>query len=262
LLTCSVCFYTFDQDKTGFFSVDDLNSLVNVVHNIKGGATVRGNVKLSWMKLTFAGTEIDFNEFSKISNAFPRLFEPAFRLQQQMIFCIQGETWWTNKKRTNQNLKDEADHKIKQVEKKKEKRKQTKKNRKVLRAMGLLKYYMCPCLRKYYDPSLTDYDQMTEEEKLERDKQLALVRRQAELRIKNPETAQWIKYQRKVDGQVALVKDAEGGDAVLSYVADKIHATERPREMRADSRADRRKQRNNDPDLKFKARTTVSGADL
>jgi hypothetical protein len=259
----SVCFYTFDQDKTGFFSVDDLNSLVNVVHNIKGGATVRGNVKLSWMKLTFAGTEIDFNEFSKISNAFPRLFEPAFRLQQQMIFCIQGETWWTNKKRTNQNLKDEADQKIKQVEKKKEKRKQAKKNRKVLRSMGLLKYYVCPCLRKYYDPSLTEYDQMTEEEKLERDKQLALVRRQAELRIKNPETAQWIKYQKKVEGEVTEGSgEVKDGETTLGYVADKIHATERPREVRADSRADRRKQRSNDPDLKFKSRTTVSGADI
>ncbi len=197
--SAAVCFYTFDQDKTGFFSVDDLNSLVNVVHNIKGGATVRGNVKLSWMKLTFGGDQIDFNEFSRISNAFPRLFEPAFRLQQQMMNFYMGDAWWARKKRVNQDSKDDADAKIRKIEAKKEKRRQGKKNKKIQRSMGLLKYYACPCLRRYYDPARTEYDELTDEQKLERDKQLAVARRQAELRIKNPETAQWIKYKKKIE---------------------------------------------------------------
>jgi len=121
------CFYTFDQDKTGFFSVDDLNSLVNVVHNIKHGSKVQGNVKISWMKLTFAGDQIDFEEFRKISNAFPRLFEPAFKLQYQMMVHIQGEFWWSNKKREIQNQRDEAEEKLRKIEEKKRKRRKIKK---------------------------------------------------------------------------------------------------------------------------------------
>jgi len=250
-------FFTFDQDKTGFFSVDDLNSLVNVVHNVKGGNTVRGNVKISWTKLTFDGDKIDFAEFSKISNAFPRLFEPAFQLQYQMMRKIMGTRWWDAKKRNNQNVKDEADEKIRRIEAKKEAKRQNKKNRKVQRNMGLLKYYFCPCLRKFYDPTLTAYDHLTEEEKLERDKQIAVARRQAELKIKNPETAQWLKYQRKVEDESA----AENSDQ-MGYVAMKVIATERPREIRADTRAERRKQRHEDPELHLKARTTISGADI
>lgn len=252
----AVCFYVFDQDKTGFFSVDDLNSLVNVVHNVKGGATVRGNVKLSWLKLTFGGDQIDFAEFSKISNAFPRLFEPAFRLQQQMMTCFMGEWWWACKKRLNQDVRDEADEKIRALERKREKRRQRKRDKKVQRSMGLLKYYLCPCLRRYHDPARTDYDELTDEQKAERDKQLAVARRQAELRIKNPETAPWIQYQKKVEETAVAEPEGPG------YVAYKVGATERPREVRAESRAERRQQRRKDPDLKFKARTTVSGSDI
>lgn len=250
-----VCFYTFDQDKTGFFSIDDLNSLINVVHNVKKDCTVQGNVKISWMKLVFEGDQIDFEQFSKISNAFPRLFEPAFKMQYQMITHWQGEVWWSLKKRAIQNFKDEADAKIRAIEEKKEKKKKNKKARKIQRNMGLLKYYCCPCFRKYYDPSLTAYDKMTDEEKAERDKQLALQRRQAELRIKNPETAPWIKYNKKIE-EAEKMEDGPG------YVETKVVGTERRREVRADARAERRKARNEDPDLRLKQRATVSGADI
>ncbi len=117
--------------------------------------------------------------------------------------------------------------------------------------MGLVKYFLCPCLRRFYDPTLTEYDHLSEEEKIERDKQLAIARRQAELRIKNPETAQWLKYQKKIEE--TEVEQPEG----VGYVAEKIISTERPREIRAESRAERKKQRSLDPDLKLKASSDI-----
>lgn len=201
------CFYCFDQDKTGFFSVDDLNRLMNVVHNIRIGKTVTGTVKSSWMKLTFDEDQIDFKQFTKIHVNFPRLFEPAFRLQQQMMVKTMGELWWTLKKRSIQNAKDEEALKVKKLAEKKEKRKQQKKSKKIQRNMGLLKYYMCPCLRKYYDPASSELDKLTAEQKLEREQQLKLARRLAELKIKNPETADWLKYQKKIQDELGVIEE-------------------------------------------------------
>ncbi len=187
--------------------MDDLNRLMNVVHNIRIGKTVTGTVKASWMKLTFEEDQIDFKQFSKIHTNFPRLFEPAFRLQQQMMVKTMGELWWTLKKRGIQNAKDDEALKIKKLAEKKEKRKQQKKNKKIQRNMGLLKYYLCPCLRKYYDPASSEMDKLTAEQKLEREQQLKLARRLAELKIKNPETADWLKYQKKVQDELGIIEE-------------------------------------------------------
>lgn len=288
--------------------MDDLNNLVNAVHNIKGGSTVKGTVKASWMRLTFAGTEFEFDEFKKMHNAFPRLFEPAFRLQQNMMIGFMGEWWWNNKKSHLTDLKELADAKIKAAERKKEKKKQRKKNRKTQRAMGSLRYYLCPCMRKYYDPSLSAYDKLSEEEKAKRDEEIALARRQAELRVKNPETAVWMKYQQKVarenqvysleeepveevfppekqaihDATVAANHAAEHSPTpvapqsqyiqqsiglakkvvVNNYLDDKIKITTAQRIERAETRAERKKRRDRDPELKQGTRTTVSGAEF
>lgn len=361
------CFFVFDQDKTGFFSVDDLNNLVNVVHNIKSGTTVRGNVKASWMKLTFTSENLDFNDFAQIHRAFPRLFEPAFRLQQQMMAGFMGEMWWNKMKRRNQDRKEEADLKIKKQEQKKLKRIQAKKNRKIKRNMGLLRYYLCPCWRSAFDPTLSEYDKLTEEEKKERDKQLAILRRQADLKVKAPETLAWDKYKKKlgvthnkqldviIEGDsrdllgnneqaarsMVLTKatkmatsnsnlllppmetdeesKAEEGDdddtitalvplspnrggagspkrsdsrslsrsstqstasqmvpgsrresaagvkkqpRAITYLHGKKEKTVRPREDRAETRAERKRQRREDPELALHARATISGADI
>lgn len=180
---------------------------MNVVHNVRIGSTVTGTVKASWMRLTFEDDDIDFKAFTKIHTNFPRLFEPAFRLQQQMMVKTLGEFWWTMKKRALQNDKDEAALKVKKLAEKKEKRKQQKKNRKTQRNMGMLRYYLCPCLRKYYDPSLSEMDKLTAEQKQEREQQLKLQRRQRELEIKNPETAEWKQYQKKVEHELAVIEE-------------------------------------------------------
>jgi hypothetical protein len=202
-LVIIVCFYCFDQDKTGYFSVDDLNNLMNVVHNVDRGKTVTGNVKGSWMKLTFKNDQLDFKEFMKIHNAFPRLFGPAFRLQQLMMIHTMGEVWWTFRKRALQDQKDDAALKMKQLQQKKEDRAQAKKNKKIKKNMGLVKYYLCPWWRVFYDPSATAYDKMTAEQKKEADRQMKIARRQAELRMKNPETPYWKKYEEKIALELA-----------------------------------------------------------
>lgn len=182
---------------------------MNVVHNIKTGAAVKGTVKSSWMKLTFKAEQIDFEEFVKIHTAFPRIFEPAFRLQQQMMIHTLGEVWWTFKKRASQDMREEVIAKAARIEAKKERKKTAKKNRKIQRNMGLVKYFLCPCYRADYDPSRTAYDKLSQAEKEEWDKQVALARRQAELKLKNPETASWLKFEKKMTKVIPEEKEEQ-----------------------------------------------------
>mmetsp|Transcript_23026 Transcript_23026/g.51621 ORF Transcript_23026/g.51621 Transcript_23026/m.51621 type:complete len:213 (+) Transcript_23026:901-1539(+) len=106
------------------------------------------------------------------------------------------------------------------VVRKKEKKKALKKSRKTKRAMGALRYYLMPCMRKYYDPTVTAYDRLTDEEKALRDREVFLARRQAELRVKNPETAAWQNYQDKVKAsQVAIEEDEEEPASLAAAVA-------------------------------------------
>ncbi len=50
------------------------------------------------MRLTLpADGNIDFAEFASISNKFPQLFMPAFRLYQEMSMHWMGELFWDNK---------------------------------------------------------------------------------------------------------------------------------------------------------------------
>lgn len=317
--------------------MDDLNNLLNVMHRVGKGETVVGNVKTSWMNLTFTDTQFEFTEFEKIHNKFPRLFEPAFKLQFQMKFHFKGESWWDSKKSAIDRRKEIADRKLNAKKKRKEDAKRKKKNRKIMRNMGCLRYYLCPCIRMYYDYDLTNYDKLTVEEKAERDKKLRELRRQADLKVKNPETAEWLAYKRKVvdnttevmvieaDEQPKLQvvvepfaleritagvsaikneevdanmnKNAAAAAAVAgtkktpvtvipevdpsvsaairhpkitaavptnkvlvnNFLDEKLQASGRNRETRAELRAERKRQRADDPELKLKPRTTVSG---
>ena len=309
------------------------------MHRVSKGETVAGNVKTSWMNLTFTDTQFEFTEFEKIHNKFPRLFEPAFQLQFQMKFHFKGESWWDSKKSAIDRRNKIADRKLNAKKKRKEDAKRRKKNRKIMRNMGCLRYYLCPCIRMYYDYDLTNYDKLTVEEKAERDKKLAELRRQADLKVKNPETAEWLAYKRKVVDRTEEVrvieadeqqqqplqivmeplaleritagvetikkeevdantnKNATAAAAVVAgtkkalvpeanppvgaaaatghpkitvavpknkvlvnnYLDEKLQASGRNRDTRAELRAERKRHRAEDPDLKLKPRTTVSG---
>ena len=44
-IVSAVCFFVFDQDKAGYFEEEELKSLMNALHKVKPGETVKGNVK-------------------------------------------------------------------------------------------------------------------------------------------------------------------------------------------------------------------------
>jgi hypothetical protein len=112
---------------------------------------------------------------------------------------------------------------LEQIQAKKEAKKHRKKARKIQKNMGLIKYYFCPCFRKFYDPALSDYDKLTPEQRAEMDKQLAIQRRQAELKIKNPETIHWLKYQEKVEKDIAQLENHKN---TISSIQDNPKTTE------------------------------------
>lgn len=260
----------------GFINVEDMDTLMYILHNVKAGDKVHGNIKESRERLEFKGDppQIDFEEFALIHTQYPRIFEPAFSLQQLMMIYTLGELWWTRKKRENQDIREEADRKIAKQKAKKDTKKMAKKNRQIRRNMGLIKYYFCPCYRALYDPANSETAHLSAEEKVEREKQIALRRRKAELDLKNPVTAEWLKYEKKVAPDLAALEDVQeetGNDTALvpynnnnnsnslgeqnqltvvqetkdskTFLDQKILITARPREERAYNRAERRKQR-------------------
>lgn len=192
-------FYVFDQDKAGFLETEDVQSIIEVIHNINisKGEEFGGHVKLSWAILQKEIEKLDVDELMRVHEKFPKVFEPAFRLQMKMINGYMGESWWNRKKRKVQNKKDAAIAALEAKKKKKEDKIQRKKNIKIMRNMGVVKYYLCFCYRAHYDPSRTEYDGLTAEQKAERDREFALKKRQMELALKNPETVPWEKYQKK-----------------------------------------------------------------
>jgi hypothetical protein len=83
--------------------------------------------------------------------------------------------------------------------------------------MGVLKYFLCPCYRRYYDvDNISDY--LTDEEKAERQKRIALARRQNDLKAKNPETAPWKKYEKKINPELGGDKAVVEVNFVSSHV--------------------------------------------
>lgn len=237
------CLYFFDQDKSGYFSQEDAKTLMNILHNVVAPETVKGNVKLSWKKLKFREDDkVDIDDLTNMHREFPKLFAPAFALQNQLMIHYMGEFWWISKKNQIKDHKAAADKLIQYKKAQREKKKRAKAQRKVRRAMGLLRYYLCPCLRYMYDPDWAD-THMTDEQKKERQRQMALARRMADLAAKNPKTNVWQAYEKKIDPQL-------GGSE--SFVIEKQVKTERHREVRASGRAERKAERLKDKELQTK----------
>lgn len=252
---CKVLFYVFDPDKQGYIFVDDLKALMNIVHNVKHPDTVTGIVKEEWKKLAFnADGRIEFNEFLKYHNLSPWLMKPVFRLQTTMQQHSISEAYWDDKKRELHDKRMLADLIMKKKAEKKLNKKKNVKERKLKKKMGLIKYYLCPCYRKFYDTdNVVDY--LTEDEKKERAEKIKLARRMADLKAKNPETAPWKKFEKKINPDIT-----PGGDA--AFVEEKIEKIERKRGERVENRAERRRKRQNDEHLVHKFSTTVTKADI
>ena len=191
-----LCFYVFDEDKGGIVDAEELKSLMNTLYNIKEPMKVKGNPKASWKKLEFdEDLKVDFEQFDSMNRSYPWLFLPAFRLQNNMMINIFGELWWSNRKRRIQNFKDKLNRAFEKKQKKKEKKKKMAAQRHIRRRMGLIRFVMCPCLRYLYDDRKVG---LTEEEKRERERQIAAARRAADLAAKNPVTHPWKKFEAKI----------------------------------------------------------------
>lgn len=237
-----VCFYVFDQDKHGFFDTAELKLLMNILHKVPTGETVRGNIKVSWQNLRFSEDDrVEFEELKGYHEKFPRLFAPAFRLQIQMMLYIKGNAWWNKKKgkiRKMQEaekltkLKDKAAIEYKQL------RAQTRKTRK---KMGLFRYYFCPCLRKLFEAPIQPLvDPAAEEAQRQKALAIAEARRQHELKLKNPETHAWKNYQIKKQTEENRV--VASGTVQVLREEDKIQRKRNERALNREERRERRKE--------------------
>mmetsp|Transcript_15981 Transcript_15981/g.24083 ORF Transcript_15981/g.24083 Transcript_15981/m.24083 type:complete len:341 (+) Transcript_15981:181-1203(+) len=239
------CFFVFDQDKHGYFETDELKMLMNILHRVEDGETVKGNIKISWQNLKFGDDDrVDFEEFEHFHKEFPRLFQPAFSVQINMTRYIMGKRFWENKKNQLEAIRREE--KLKQSKDKDSKAARAKRanERKTRKRMGLARYYCCPCLRFMYDGSvLPDQSQEVVDMKAKRAAEIAEAKRLAELRLKNPETQAWNKYKEKKETLVA-----RGNTNFIESQQDKIT---RNRNKRVEDRKERRKRRDEEQKVKY-----------
>jgi len=234
------CMYTFDPEKNGHIEIEDYKALMNSLHGIIPPEKASGNIKESWMCLRFPeNNKITFEDIQGYHAQAPLILEPAFRWQHLMAEKYGGVSYWEKKKRRLFYDKLKADVLLAKKRAKREKKANARKIQKIKKSMGILRYYMCPCIRFMYDPD--DERGMTEEQKKERD----MKNRADELKTKNPETPHWKQLEKKLD-------PAKGGSE--SFVVEKILKTERHREARSNARADRRAERKQDDTLAHKWR--------
>lgn len=250
--------------------------LMNILHKVPNDETVKGNIKTSWQNLALSDdNRVEFEELIQFHNQFPRLFGPAFRIQIQLHLFVMGNRWWNNKKNELFKIKEKAS-KLKLNDKNsieaKEKRIQMKKTRK---KMGLLQYYICPCLRVYYQPPIVPLiDPALEEAKRKRAEAIAAAKRAYELKLKNPETQAWKQYQiihpsieedskeensteiTKTDADQLIVFEEKPKPQVQEKfktgdvkVLKEMETIKKKRNERAEKRQDRRDKRKSNPDL-------------
>lgn len=232
------CFYVFDQDKHGYFETEELKLLMNILHRVDKNDTVKGHIKISWQHLDFDDDDrVDFEEFEKFHKQFPKLFQPAFTLQINMRRYFMGQSYWEKKKEILDEIRYQA--KLEQSKDKEAKLARAKKamERKTRQRMGLLRYYCCPCIRYWYDGSvLPEVLPEIEDERKRRAEEIKNAKRLAELRLKNPETVAWQKYQEKKEEEIVN----KGNTGFIEVEQEKIT---RKRRERAEGREERRNKR-------------------
>jgi hypothetical protein len=79
------CFYVFDADKNGTIEDDELNNLVEVLHDSK----INGNVSKALKQADQNGDgNIDFEEFAELDRRFD------FRRREGRVRVCKGVWWW------------------------------------------------------------------------------------------------------------------------------------------------------------------------
>ena len=196
-ITCLDCFHLFDEDQLGLIQDGDMKNLMNLLHEVDEGETVKGNIRGAWNKMRFnTDDRVDFKEFTHHHGKFPMVFQPAIRLQRDMQACFFGPSFWDAKKERMAAYRQEmARTSPEGIQASQEAQRKEKKAQRVIRKnMGVVRYYFFPCLRSFY--------REPEEEPpspLEPDKSAIKKLREMEYqKLKNPDTLAHEEYQRIV----------------------------------------------------------------
>jgi hypothetical protein len=71
---------------------------VQIIHNVTPVEQLEGNAKISIAKMEFpTNDKIDFETLLHMYRTFPKLFQPAFALQDALMVHFMGLNWWTMK---------------------------------------------------------------------------------------------------------------------------------------------------------------------
>ena len=85
----------------------ELDTMLHVFHHVGTGEKLQGNPRKARGRLKIPDDgKVEFKEVCEIAEQYPSLWYPAMRIQNNMMINYMGEKWWTNKKRTLQDLKD------------------------------------------------------------------------------------------------------------------------------------------------------------
>jgi len=199
-------FYIFDRDKNGYVEQDELQMIIKVIHGFDPDITFSGNFKATMRLLEpnfDVDGKVDFEEFKLMHELFPALLHPAFQLQVELIRRTLGERWWSAKKHQLQDRRDRARQIQRRLEKKERMRLVKMQSRRVRKKMGFFKYHCCIGQREQYRklfplnlPEEREAQQrrVEEEQQEKTKKRMTKIKKEAEMKLKNPETAEYKEY--------------------------------------------------------------------
>lgn len=134
------CYYIFDKDKNGYIEQDELTALIDLLHE----NDLSVNNKQALMKFDTNGDgKIDFQEFTDMDIAFPKLLYPAYRLQESMMEKTLGEKWWKLRQETLMDGRNKDAAKLASKQDAEAARKTKLRNMEIKRRMGPVNYYLC-----------------------------------------------------------------------------------------------------------------------
>eukprot|EP00586_Coscinodiscus_wailesii_P000833 CAMPEP_0172488020 /NCGR_PEP_ID=MMETSP1066-20121228/17368_1 /TAXON_ID=671091 /ORGANISM="Coscinodiscus wailesii, Strain CCMP2513" /LENGTH=257 /DNA_ID=CAMNT_0013254993 /DNA_START=115 /DNA_END=885 /DNA_ORIENTATION=+ len=104
------CFHVFDKDKNGYVENAELDEMIAVLHDVhdkKTNRALKGNRERAKSIMTQehvpslhgGGKQIEYGELVRLTDQFPDLWYPAFRVQDKLMRRYMGVAWWERKKR-------------------------------------------------------------------------------------------------------------------------------------------------------------------
>ena len=141
-----------------YIDQDELKFFVDTLHNEQQVA----NVRTAFQSIKFQQDgKFYFPEFQKLNKDFPTVLYPAFRLQQNMMLNIMGESWWKQKKLMLTLDKEDQRSAHARMMRREFNNRERARQKQIRHDMGPLKYYLQPSKRKLFEEK---YPPMTMEE--------------------------------------------------------------------------------------------------